>query len=53
MTEVRAAALARNQALWALVNERFTDAAAEDMWAREQMVWGLFAVPERDLGIAA
>ena len=33
------------------MNERFTDAAAEDMWARPEVVWGLFAVPERDLGV--
>src|SRR5512146_1057905 len=33
------------------MNERFTDAAAEDMWARPDVVWGLFAVPERDLDV--
>ncbi len=51
MTDVRASEIALNRALWALVNERFTDAAAEEMWARPQLVWGLFAVPERDLGV--
>jgi len=51
VTEDRAAELALNRALWAVMNERFTDAAAEGMWAREQVAWGLFAVPERDLGI--
>src|SRR4051794_9332098 len=49
MTEVRASEIALNRALWAVVNERFTDAAAEDMWARPEVVWGLFAVAERDL----
>ncbi len=51
MTEVRAAEIALNRALWAVMNERFTDAAADDMWARQQAVWGLFAIPEADLGV--
>lgn len=37
--------------MWAIVNDRFTDAAAENMWTRQEVVWGLFAVPERDLGV--
>jgi SAM-dependent methyltransferase len=51
MTDVRAAEIARNRALWAVMNERFTDAAAEELWGRPDAVWGLFAVPERDLGV--
>ena len=51
MSEVRASEIAHNRALWAIVNERFTDAAAEDMWSRPEMVWGLFGIPERDLGV--
>jgi SAM-dependent methyltransferase len=51
VTESRADELAVNRALWALVNERFTDAAAEDLWRRADVVWGLFAVPERELGL--
>ncbi len=47
----RPAEVALNRALWAVVNERFTDAAAEDQWTRREAVWGLFAVPERDLGV--
>jgi SAM-dependent methyltransferase len=49
--DVRPAEIALNRALWAVMNERFTDAAAEDMWARPEVVWGLFAVRERDLGV--
>lgn len=49
--EDRAADLALNRALWAVMNERFTDAAAERMWARSDVVWGLFAVPDRLLGV--
>jgi SAM-dependent methyltransferase len=51
MTEVRGSEIALNRALWAVVNERFTDAAAEEMWARLEVVWGLFAVAEGDLGV--
>ena len=51
MTGPRSSDKALNRALWAVMNERFTDAAAEDMWARQHVVWGLFAVPERDLGV--
>jgi len=51
VTELRASERALNRALWAVVNERFTDAAAEDMWRRPDVVWGLFAVPERDLRV--
>jgi SAM-dependent methyltransferase len=49
VTDVRATEIALNQALWAVVNARFTDAAAQEMWARPEIVWGLFGVPERDL----
>ena len=51
MTDPRASERALNRALWAVVNERFTDDAAEAMWARRDVVWGLFAVPEHDLGV--
>jgi SAM-dependent methyltransferase len=50
-TGVRASELALNRALWAVINERFTDAAAEELWARPDVVWGLFAVPEEELGV--
>jgi SAM-dependent methyltransferase len=49
VTEVRASEIALNRALWAVMNERFTDAAAEGMWSRSEVVWGLFAVAEREL----
>jgi SAM-dependent methyltransferase len=51
VTEGRADEIALNRALWAVVNERFTDAAADEMWARPEPVWGLFAVPERALDV--
>ena len=51
MTDSRASEIALNRALWAVMNERFTDGAAEAAWRRVEPVWGLFAVPERDLGV--
>jgi SAM-dependent methyltransferase len=51
VTEVGDSDIGLNRALWAVMNERFTDAAAEDMWSRPDTAWGLFAVPERDLGV--
>jgi SAM-dependent methyltransferase len=51
MSEARASEIALNRALWAVVNERFTDAAAEEMWRRPEIEWGLFGVAERDLRV--
>jgi SAM-dependent methyltransferase len=51
VTDVRASEIALNRALWSVMNERFTDAAAGEMWVRPEVVWGLFAVRERDLGV--
>jgi SAM-dependent methyltransferase len=51
VTKDRAAEIAANRELWAIVNERYTDAAAESMWRRGEMAWGLFAVPEEQLGV--
>ena len=51
MSKDRAAEIAANRKLWAIVNERYTDAAAESMWRRTEMAWGLFAVPEEQLGV--
>ncbi len=47
----RADEIAVNRALWAVVNERFTGPAAEGLWSRPEMVWGLYEVPERRLGV--
>ena len=47
----RPAEIAGNRALWAIVNERFTDAAAERQWTRPDVVWGLFETPEADLRV--
>jgi SAM-dependent methyltransferase len=43
--------LARHRELWAVVNERFADADAEDQWAADGIRWGLFRLPEAELGL--
>ena len=43
--------LAVNRAVWTVVNEEFTDAQAHDLWAAPEFVWGLFNIPERELGV--
>jgi SAM-dependent methyltransferase len=43
--------VARNRALWTVVNSAFTDEHASRAWAAEEITWGLFQVPERDLGV--
>jgi SAM-dependent methyltransferase len=42
---------ARNRALWTVVNSQFTDEDADRAWAAKEITWGLFGVPERDLGV--
>jgi hypothetical protein len=43
--------IARNRALWTVVNAQFTDEDAYRAWASKEPTWGLFRVPERDLGV--
>jgi SAM-dependent methyltransferase len=43
--------LRHNRALWTAVNSAFTDEHADRAWAADQITWGLFQVPERDLGV--
>lgn len=43
--------LARNRALWDLVNEQFSGADGRALWHRSDIVWGLHATPESDLGV--
>jgi SAM-dependent methyltransferase len=42
--------VARNRALWTVVNAQFTDEDARRAWAAAEVTWGLFQVPERELG---
>ncbi|MCU1371775.1 MAG: putative Methyltransferase type 11 [Ilumatobacteraceae bacterium] len=42
---------AHNRQLWSLVNERFTDADAAARWSELDISWGLFRIPDADLGL--
>lgn len=42
--------LARNRDLWSVLNEQFTDSAADKAWNADEVRWGLFGVRDRDLG---
>lgn len=43
--------LQTNIEIWTLVNAEHTDEDAYRQWASEQIRWGLFGVPEADLGV--
>ncbi|MHB8470099.1 MAG: class I SAM-dependent methyltransferase [Gaiellaceae bacterium] len=43
--------VARNIAAWTQVNAEHTDAAAAAAWARDDIAWGMFHVPEAELKI--
>jgi ubiquinone/menaquinone biosynthesis C-methylase UbiE len=42
--------VARNVAQWTRTNAEFTDANARRQWAREEIAWGVFGVPETEVG---
>jgi SAM-dependent methyltransferase len=42
--------VARNVAQWTKTNAEFTDSAAQRQWARDDMSWGVFGVPEESIG---
>jgi SAM-dependent methyltransferase len=41
----------RNRELWTRSNEEYTDGSAERAWAQEQITWGMFKVPEAEVGV--
>jgi len=41
----------QNIANWTASNAEFTDAAAERSWAEEEINWGVFKVPESEVGV--
>jgi len=43
--------VARNRALWTQTNAEFTDAQARRAWARDEITWGVFGVPEHDADV--
>jgi len=42
--------IARNVAQWTRANEQYTDPAARRQWGRDEIVWGVFGVPESEVG---
>ena len=42
--------VAANVAEWTQTNEEHTDASAERAWAHPGILWGVFAIPEADVG---
>jgi ubiquinone/menaquinone biosynthesis C-methylase UbiE len=43
--------VARNVADWTKSNAEHTDGAAADAWAKDDITWGVFGVPESDLDV--
>lgn len=43
--------LERNRDIWSTVNARYTETAADVLWALEEVSWGLFRIPERTLDL--
>ncbi len=43
--------LAANRAAWTQANRDHTDARAHDAWSKAEMDWGVWAVPESELGV--
>ncbi len=42
--------VARNVAEWTTTNAEFTDRNAAKAWAKDEILWGVFGVPDRELG---
>jgi len=43
--------IARNRSVWEQVNESFTGADAARRWCEQDLSWGLFRIPESELGL--
>jgi SAM-dependent methyltransferase len=43
--------LARNVETWTRANAEYTGGAARDAWAQAEITWGIWHVPEGDLGV--
>jgi SAM-dependent methyltransferase len=40
----------RNVAGWTAANAEYTDGKAADAWSKDEITWGVFGVPESDIG---
>jgi len=47
----RADYVARNRDAWTRTNEEFTDEQSRSAWAAERITWGVFGVPEDEVGL--
>ena len=43
--------VAVNRESWTRANAQYTDAKAHDAWAQDEIDWGVFGIPERELGV--
>ena len=43
--------VARNRALWTQTNAAFTDQQARRSWAKDEIAWGVFKVPETEVDV--
>ena len=43
--------VAINRKTWTRSNAEYTDARARDAWTQKEITWGVFRVPEREIGI--
>ena len=41
----------RNRELWTRSNAEYTDESAASAWAQEEITWGMFKVPESEVGV--
>lgn len=39
-----------NRALWTQSNVAYADETARKSWSREAITWGIFGIPEKELG---
>jgi SAM-dependent methyltransferase len=43
--------LERNRAAWTKSNAEYTDGRARDAWTQEEITWGKWSLPEREIGV--
>jgi SAM-dependent methyltransferase len=43
--------VAENRGVWTESNREYTDAEADRVWRADQITWGMFGVPESDVGV--
>ena len=43
--------LDKNVEVWTRANARYTDRAAPSSWSQEEIAWGVWGIPERDVGV--